>query len=131
MSISNVKSGLGFSSGIQEISFKERQQGPSLPAQAKRIIYYTLDAAPSNLTKIFRFFNSQRLLENVCRPAPRECENLAAEYSREPALAALNWLATMQGKVAPELYESAETVLRELAEIEMKGQVQRNLLKQV
>lgn len=131
MAIDKAQTSLNFSGGIHEVSFLDRQKDfPQLP-QAKRIIYFNEDAAPSNLSRLFRGFNGNQLVDKVCRPNRKEHEAVQAGFAGRQAIAAFNWIESLEDKIDPELKGKVEDIFKEFVENELKEQVQRNLLKQV
>ncbi|GLS24668.1 hypothetical protein [Marinibactrum halimedae] len=127
----DTKATLNFSGGIETVSYLERQRDfPALP-KAKRIIYFTEDAAPSHLAKLYQKFTSKCLLDKICRPQKQEFNTVENELSHQGALSAIDWLNTLEGKIPQPLAEKAQDVLKRIAELEITEQVQRNLLKQV
>lgn len=127
MAISSTKASLDFSAGIDAVSHVAKQtQLPILPP-SKRIIFFTDDAAPSNLAKLFRGFNSKHLIEKACRPNRQDSE--CSDDIR--AIDACQWLANADIPVATELKIKAEALLQQIADVELKTHIQRNLLKQV
>ncbi len=131
MAISNTKASLDFTAGIDAVShLAKASEQPELP-QTKRIIYFSDDAAPSHLAKLFRGFNSKQLIEKACRPSRQEYESSPADFSGVRAIEASQWLATLDTPIDTQLKEKAEALLQQIAEIELKTHIQRNLLKQV
>ena len=131
VAINQTKSSLNFSGGIHSVTRLDRQADiPDLP-QAKKIIYFTDDALPTHLSKVFPRFKGKSLVDKICRPCREEVEKLQADYSGRQALNALNWLKALDADIDSELRDAAEKILTESVELELKEQVQRNLLKQV
>jgi len=131
MVVNSAAAGLNFSGGIQAVSYANQEKSlPTLP-KAKRIIFFNEDAAPSNLAKLFRCFNARHLINRVCRPNKKEYETLQANNSTRQAMATLEWLREIDAPVDPVLKQKAETILAQFAEVELKVQIQRNLLTQV
>ena len=131
MAIDKATAALNFAGGINGVSYLGREQyQPKLP-QTKRIIYFNEDAAPSNLSKLFRSFNGNNLVDKVCKPSGDEFKTFQAQFPEKRAIAALQWLQTLDGQIEPHIQQKAKAIIMQLAEFVLKEQVQRNLLKQV
>lgn len=131
MAVNKTQAGLNFSGGIQEVSYiEDSKRQPELP-QTTRIIYFNQDAAPSNLSKLFRSFNGQNLVNKVCRPSRKEYELLNTGGSVRQAMSALQWLIDLETLIEPKMRQQAEATLAQIAELELKVQVQRSLLVKV
>ncbi|VUD69234.1 hypothetical protein TDB9533_04601 [Thalassocella blandensis] len=131
MAVNSAKSSLNFSGGINAVSFlnKEKSQ-PNLP-EAKRIIFFNEDAAPSHLSKLFNSFTGKTLLDRTCKPSKQEFLALQANFSGRQAMTVLQWFKSLERDTSLAKNQKIEDILTMFAEVELKEQVQRNLLKQV
>ncbi|WP_444941500.1 hypothetical protein ACJJI3_03360 [Microbulbifer sp. ZKSA004] len=122
---------LNFHGGISGVSYLEQQPTTRDLPSAKRIIYYNNNTSPSHLSELFKRSNGQQLLNKVCVPDRSDIQPSACYEGEKKALYALEWIRGLDCNLTAEIREKSEQIFMELAELELKDQVQRNLLCKV
>ncbi len=122
---------LNFQGGISKVSYLEYQSKNLKTPSATRIIYFNNHAAPSHLSELFKRSNGKRLLSKVCGPEKAELKSFNVCQSERQAMEAVKWIRNLEDQLDTELREKCKQIFIELAELELKDQVQRNLLKRV
>ncbi|WP_444927870.1 hypothetical protein ACJJI4_09445 [Microbulbifer sp. TRSA002] len=126
-----TKHTLNFHGGISKVSYLEHEPENLKTPSATRIIFFNNHAAPSHLSELFKRSNGKRLLDKVCSPERSELKSFDVCQGERQAMEAVEWIRNLEDKLDTELREKCEQIFIELAELELKNQVQRNLLKKV
>ena len=129
MSELSLDSQIDFRFGLNNVSYLELGDAePKLPEKSAM----TLASEPisSHLDALWSQFNSASFMASVCCQSQQEVAIAMELGSYNAASSTLDWFKEQKTSLEPDLAERAQSVLDELAAMEIECQINRKLLVQ-